>query len=174
MNSIRKIAALFLVFVAGAAGATDINVTDAQVAPGGTATVTISLANLGAPSIVSARLNYAASEFFAVGSTPLTGGASCDVSTPGQVNFLAMPPTAGAQCEITFSASPTATTIGMPSERARIDPCDTGLPCVVTTATTRVGSRWAACTGLRSVATSTPSGPSVGLPPSALNAASTC
>ncbi|HET7844833.1 MAG TPA: choice-of-anchor D domain-containing protein, partial [Xanthomonadales bacterium] len=105
MRTIRSLSISLLMLVAGAAGATDINVSDVQGAPNDPGSFTIDLANVSGASIVSARVNYPASEV--VGLSASNG--NCDTSTPGQINFLAMPPANGTVCTITFTFAPNAT-----------------------------------------------------------------
>ena len=84
-------------------------------------------------------------------SRTVSGGGS-NSTTPAEPSTTTVVPS------VTAKASPPApTTIGIPSERARIAPCETGLPKAVTTAVTRSGSSAAASIGLRSAATRTPS-----------------
>jgi outer membrane autotransporter protein len=113
MQSTRIIATLALLLASAAASATDIGVTSTQAPPGGSASVTISLANVSGASTVSARLNYATPELAAASVVP-QGGAACDISTPGQVNLSSATPADGTQCVVTFNVAPNADPLDYP------------------------------------------------------------
>ena len=60
------------------------------------------------------------------------------------------------------TSRPAPTTAGIPRARARMAPCETGLPAAVTMPSTVVGSSRAAWVGVRSAATTMPASTSVG------------
>jgi len=141
MNLIRSLSFLMLMFVAGTAAATEINVSDGQGAPGDPVVMTISLANsAGSPSIAG-QLDYPASATTnLVVSSLQPGVVTCSVLMPGLIQFQvgsparpnelrAAPAADGPACQLSFTITPATTPADYPlfwsNTSCAIDPvCD--------------------------------------------------